>query len=394
MPIRRLRNWVSLCLLFVLVSLPLAASDHVDSPYNAEDRATDLLDGYIFLDPNDNTRVVMLMTLVGLIPAGENSNLGGIFSEEARFNFEIENTGDAVIDRVYRVTFGPKTAGPVPQTATIELPDGRTFTAPVSPFSSTAPTAPDPVVTTDAASNIRFFAGLVDDPFFFDIPGFSRFAGSIRAGAPDPSQLTRGRDSFAGFNALGIALSVPLAQLRGPAGNVIGMQQTSQRRILQFMTPQGVMQGSGRWVNTDRQGFPAINTVLIPYARKREYNQATPADDAAGRFANDLIAALKGFGTNDQNINILANLAVLHGDLMRLDTSIPNSGPGGGSNAQAAFPNGRRLRDDVIDGILFFVGNQTPLGDSVNSNDKTFRDAFPFFAAPHQPLSSGCATQD
>lgn len=378
----------------LLLSVPLMASDHVDSPNNAEDRATDLLDGYMFLDPNDNSKLVLLMTIAGFITPGENANLGGVFSSEARFTFDIENTGDARIDRSYVVTFSPKTALATPQTATITLPDGRSFTAPASPTSSTAEAPPAPVVTTDEASGISFFAGLVDDPFFFDIPGFSRFAGSIRAGAPNPAFLTRGRDSFAGFNALGIALSIPVAQLRGSAGNVVGMQQTAQRRLLQFITANGNLESSGRFVNVDRQGIPAINTVLVPYARKKEYNYSSPTDDAAGRFAADLVAALQGFGTNMANINLLAGLAVANGDLLRLDTSTPNTGSGGGTNAQAAFPNGRRLKDDVIDTILFFVANQNVLGDSVNANDVAFADAFPFFGRPHQPLTTGCATQD
>jgi hypothetical protein len=393
LPSRRVR----LALVFVCIaaaSLPLWASDHVDSPNNAEDRAADLLDGYMFLDPNDNSRVVMLMTIAGFITPGENTNLGAVFSDDVRFTFDIENTGDANIDGSIYVTFGPKTAPATPQLATIVLPDGHTFTAPASPANNTSETAPAPVVTTDPVSNVSFFAGLVDDPFFFDIPGFSRFVGSVRAGAPNPTFLQRGRDSFAGFNALGIALSVPAARLRGSAGNVVRMQQTSQRRLLQVIGPDGNIHGSGRWVNADRQGFPAINTVLIPFARKREYNFSSPADDAAGRFAGDLVASLTGFGTNATNIGILAGLAVAKGDMLSLDTSIANTGPGGGTNPQAAFPNGRRLRDDVIDTILFFVANQNTLGDSVNANDIPFADTFPFFGATHQPLASGCATQD
>ena len=74
------------------------------------------------------------------------------------------------------------------------------------------------------------------------------------------------------------------------------------------------------------------------------------------------------------------------GDILRLDTSKANTGTGGGTNPEAAFPNGRRLGDDVIDTILFFVANQNKLGDNVNGNDVAFRDAFPFLAPPNQPF--------
>ena len=72
-----------------------------------------------------------------------------------------------------------------------------------------------------------------------------------------------------------------------------------------------------------------------------------------------------------------------------LDTTIANSGPGGGNNSGAGFPNGRRLQDDVIDTILTLVNNGSPLGDNVNANDVPFRDVFPYLASPHQPLDMG-----
>jgi hypothetical protein len=246
-------------------------------------------------------------------------------------------------------------------------------------------------VTTDPVSGVSFFAGLTDDPFFFDIPAFGRFVASVRAGTPDATVFQRGRDSFAGYNVLTIALSVPAASLKGTNGNIIGSSQASQRRVFQLIDAKGNVAGSGKWVNADRQGLPGINTVLIPYGRKKEYNHASPADDAAGKFAGDIVATLKSLGTNDTNIGILAGLAVAKGDILRLDTSVANSGPGGGNNAGAGFPNGRRPADDVIDTILFFVANQNTLGDSVNGNDVPFRDTFPFLGASQQPLPKGAA---
>lgn len=390
--LRKSLSRLAISLLLALAAFPVMASDHADSPNNADDRGTDLADGYLFLDPNDNTRVVMILTFSGFITPGENSNFT-VFGENGtvRFTFDIENTGDAIPDRSFRVTFGPKLGPPGPQVATIELPDGRTFTANTTASSNTAETAPTPVVTTDATSGVSFFAGLTDDPFFFDIPAFGRFVASVNAGAPNASVFQRGRDSFAGYNVLAVALSVPVSLLRGTNGNIIGMSNTSQRRVVQFITPQGQVIGSGRYVNADRQGLPAINTVTIPFAKKKAYNAATPSDDAAGRFASDIVATLTRFGTNSTNIGILAGLVVTNGDILRLDTSIPNTGPGGGNNAAAAFPNGRRPADDAIDTTLFFVANQTPLGDNVNANDVAFRDTFPFLAPSHQPFAPGTA---
>ena len=147
--------------------------------------------------------------------------------------------------------------------------------------------------------------------------------------------------------------------------------------------------GRGTFVNVDRMGNPAINTVLIPFARKDEYNFASTQDDAAGRFADDIVATLTKLGTNATNIGILASVAVTNDDFLRVDPTVANSGPGGGNNPGAGFPNGRRLGDDTIDTILFFVANQTPIGDGVNGNDVPLTNTFPFFAPPHQPLDAG-----
>jgi hypothetical protein len=67
----------------------------------------------------------------------------------------------------------------------------------------------------------------------------------------------------------------------------------------------------------------------------------------------------------------------------------PNTGTGGGTNPEAAFPNGRRLGDDVIDTILTIVANGATLGDSVDGNDVPYRNKFPFLAPPHQPQAPG-----
>jgi hypothetical protein len=147
---------------------------------------------------------------------------------------------------------------------------------------------------------------------------------------------------------------------------------------------------AGSFVPIDRMGVPAINTALVPFARKDEYNRSTPMDDAAGKFASDIVATLQALGTDSNHVAILASVAVTHGDMLRLDTSVANSGPQGGNNSAAAFPNGRRPADDVIDTILFLVTNGgLTTGDHVDANDVPFRDVFPFFAAPHQPLDTG-----
>jgi hypothetical protein len=304
------------------------------------------------------------------------------------YRFEIENTGDAKADLYIDVTFSPREAADKPQIATIVLPGGKknTFTAPTTVSNETA-TPPESVVTS-THGHISFFAGAVDDPFFFDVPAFSRFISSVKEGSPDPSVFSRGRDTFAGYNVLSIVLSVPKELLAGKKNNVIGVDAVTLRKTLTYNTD-GTTKRTGKSRQVDRMGNPAVNTALVPFARKNEYNASNTRYDAKGKFAADIIASLKGLGTDDAHISALANVAVLKGDFLRLDLTVPNTGYAGGDNAGAGFPNGRRPSDDVIDTILSIVANGAALGDSVDGNDVPYRNKFPFLAEPHQPQNSG-----
>jgi Domain of unknown function (DUF4331) len=368
------------------------AADHAEATLVAADPGADLADVFAFLDPNDNSKVVLALDVEGFVVPSELLNLS-FFAPEVTYRFEIENTGDAVADQTIDITFSPQISRSQPQTATIKLPNGRTFTAPTTV--QTLAAAPNPfVVTTDSVSGASFFAGLTDDPFYFDIVGFNRFVASVLAGSPNPANLQRGRDSFAGYNIHMIALEVPASMLRGSAGNIIGVNGVTLRQKQTHRIDGDGERTNGQLIQVDRMATPAVNTALIPFPRKNEYNASTPADDAAGKFAGDIVATLQALGTNATNIGILANVAVVHGDYLRLDLSIPNTSVGFGERVTTpgytGFPNGRRPGDDTIDDLLYFITNQAITnGDNVNSNDVPLGSTFPFFAPPQQPRATG-----
>ncbi len=380
----------------VLAAAPFMAraADHLEAPLVESDLGADIADVFAFLDPNDNSKVILAFDVHGFIVPSENGNAGG-FDHDVLFRFNVENTGDAAPDKFIEVTFDEQTSRSQPQMAHITIParkkkDSLSFTAPTTVASATASNGPAPVVTTDPNTGISFFAGVTDDPFFFDIPAFNRFVTSVLGGAPDVSLLSRGRDSFAGYNVQMIALSVPVTLLKGASNNVLGVSATTLRQRNTHRSSNDDPMSGGSFVAIDRMGIPAVTTALIPFARKNEYNRATTEDDAAGKFAGDIVATLTALGTDNAHIGILASVAVTKGDMLRLDTSLANSGPQGGTNAPAAFPNGRRPTDDVIDTILFLVTNEAlTTGDHVNANDVPFRDSFPFFAASNQPFPTG-----
>jgi hypothetical protein len=385
---------LTLALAILITPMPrIEAADHGDAPLASNDQQSDIADVYLYLDPNDNSKVVIAATFRGFIVPSEAVNFGA-FEPTVRYGFNLETTGDSIPDHFIDVRFDRRTSTTTPQTATVILPFGQIITAPTTV--STLADNPNPfTVTTDPTTGVSVFAGVVDDPFFFDIPGFNRFVASVVSGAPNGALLQRGRDSFAGYNAQAIALSIPISYLKlqntagNPTASEIGVNFVTQRQRRTVIGRDNSITATGGFMTIDRMGVPAINVALIPFSRKDEYNNGTTQDDANGRFANSIVGTLQALGTNSTNIGILASVAVARGDFLRLNLSTPNSGPGGGNNANAGFPNGRRLGDDVIDTILFFVANQTPLSDNVNANDVPRLDTFPYFGRPQQPRTSG-----
>ncbi len=413
------------------------AADHADAPTLAGDQGADLADVYAFLDPNDNEQIVLINTIRGFIVPGEAGNFA-IFDEEVRFTFQVENTGDSKPDLFIDVNFNARQNPPlqvkgavpnipgftVPRTnqdalisfrgkvpANLAGAKGRSH-APVT--QPTLAATPPTEIITDLANakgeplGIKFFAGQQEDPFFFDIPGFNRFVGSVLSGTPNLTHLDRGRDTFAGYNVMAIAVRMPASILRGTAANSptkLGISCTASRKTEHSV--KGDKVGSGGYTTVDREGVPGINAVFVPYNRKNAYNGLTPADEAKGAFLAEIGGTLTALGTNSTNIGILASVVGLPpalrplqkgdvpgtGDMLRLETNAataPNNGVGGaGSNANG-FPNGRRPGDDVIDVVINLVTNGgITTGDHVDANDAAFRTVFPFLAPPNQPRATG-----
>jgi hypothetical protein len=209
--------------------------------------------------------------------------------------------------------------------------------------------------TVFSGGGLRVFGGVRDDPFFFDLVFVFRFLG-IQAGGP----LTRapGIDFFAGINTSAFEVELPPALLRGSTGNTIRVWGTTSRDGVQ----------------ADRMGLPTINTVLIPFARKDDFNHAIPSLDRQ-LFRATALASLIGLNGNSAYSNQVVD-AVLP-DVLTLDMS-----------STAGFLNGRRPQDDVIDGVLRLASNNAVLGDGVNANDVAFLADFPFLAPPHAPGES------
>jgi len=142
------------------------------------------------------------------------------------------------------------------------------------------------------------------------------------------------------------------------------------------------------YVQIDRMAIPAINTALIPTAQKEAFNKADPANDVANYRAvaqgtitglRAAVNAVSGFPGEDSPGVPAATLAsVLIPDVVTINFA----------NA-VAFPNGRRLTDDVTDAAVGLVlnrgnvlGGGPGLSDGI-TNDSVFSSTFPYLAAPN-----------
>ncbi len=412
------------------------AADHADAPTVGGDQGADLADIYAFLDPNDNEQVILINTIRGFIVPGEAGNFA-LFDEDVRYTFQIENTGDSKPDFFIDVNFNGRQVPPVqvkgavPNIPGFDVPrtsqdalisfrgkvpanlagsKGRSHAPVTQPTLAASPLTETLTDLTNAKGdslNIKFFAGEQDDPFFFDIPAFVRFAATARAqtagtGTLDPTLLNRGRDTFAGYNVMTIAMRMPASILRGTgteAPTKIGISCTASRKTEHSVKGEKV--GSGGYTTVDREGLPGVNALFIPYNRKNAFNGGSTVGDGKGEFFADIAGTLTALGTNSGNIATLASIVGLppvfpipkngtqgRGDMLLLETDstvAPNTGSGANG-----FPNGRRPADDVIDIVLGLVTNGAiTTGDNVNANDVAFRTVFPFLAPPNQPLANG-----
>ncbi|MFE0794529.1 DUF4331 domain-containing protein [Streptomyces mutabilis] len=412
-----------------------SASSHREAPLTSGTPQYDNTDLYAFVSPDrpDTTTLV-----ANWIPFEEPA--GGpnffTFAEDAQYDLNVDNDGDALGDLVFRYTFTTHTkndrtflynTGPVSslddpdlnitQTYDLELiklhggkETSRTAIAhdvPVAPSDVGKASMPDYGALRDQAvhelaGGARTFAGQADDPFFLDLRVFDLLYGG------DLSEV--GNDTLKGYNVNSIALQVPNGMIVESAEQpVVGVWSTTRRKNAQ-----------GGFTQVSRLGNPLVNEVVNPLKDKDAFNASAPADDAwflpnvTAPELPRLIEATYGIEAPAEPRDDLVDVFlkgvkdlnrpphVTPSEQLRLNTSVaPAAAPerlGVLDGDSAGFPNGRRLTDDVIDAALQvvegeLVGSPNDLGDAVDANDKEFGKAFPYVAHPTEgsrgPLADG-----
>jgi hypothetical protein len=374
---------VSVALLVERAAPPEAgAADHLDAPGLTPpggDLRTDITDVYTF---KRGANTVLVMNVNGLTKAGMQATFASsapsvMTTRRVTYNFRVDNNGDAVADVVLGVKFG-RVGATGAQSMEVRrngrlLVAGRTskFGRAVINRSRPAAAPVAPRLTGGAAvASVKAFAGMRDDPFFFDLNGFINILSNEPGKSFIGCQGTR-PDFFAGTNVSSIVVELPSRLLTRRSPN-IGVWATTDRGGEQI----------------DRMGRPAIATVFIPSnpfekdepSQKNAYNETRPRNDEV-RWTAEVVDTLTvlhslndsaGDNKADDAGKIAALAGVILPDVLTIDVSDPSG-----------FLNGRRLADDVIDAELALITEGAVTTDCVSRNDKAFSSAFPYLAGPH-----------
>src|SRR5437870_7030407 len=199
----------------------IKASDHKDSALLAADHAADIADVYTFRSPVHPDNVVLVMTVSGFIPPSEASTT--FFDPGVLYQWKLDNDGDAVEDLVIQAfvtgTGGHQVMhfrGPAAPAAT-----GTTDRVVLGPETATVGVSNGAAPIVASRGGMTVFAGVRDDPFFFDLVQFKKIIAGEATAFRDP-----GVDTFAGFNVLAIVAEVPSSLL---GGQKLGVWGTTSR---------------------------------------------------------------------------------------------------------------------------------------------------------------------
>ena len=189
----------------------LYAADHIDAPAvtgaNSSSTGTDITDIYAFQSPADNSKMVFVMNVQGLLSPA--ATAGASFPANALYEFNIDNSGDNREDLVIQAlvqngkirVYGP-VAPDMQGTSSTVRTNGSMVETTVTPYNASAP------VVGSNSNGMKVFAGPRDDPFFFDLVRFREILGGTQTAFRNP-----GVDTFAGTNVMSIVVEVPKSAL-------------------------------------------------------------------------------------------------------------------------------------------------------------------------------------
>jgi hypothetical protein len=301
----------------------------------------------------------------------------------------------------------------------------------------------------NTAGDYQEFTGQRDDPFYVDVGSIFDLAGlrpfnDAHLIPLDVQEI--GQDVLAGYNTHATAIQAPISELVGEACDlndatdtdcVIGVWSTADRCSTIVLGPGTATCGDSNYVQVSRLGNPLVNEVVIDLEYKDAFNAVPPSVDATladvvARVTDPEVAALMNllYGSALAPVDTAnradlvtvfltgipsapgypmttqqTNSAATPSEQLRLNVAVKPTEPAcqgdqlglfsDGDPVDAddlvAFPNGRRLEDDVTDMALRAVGQG--YGATINA---VFGELVPAFKdlSPNKFLSDGVSFQD
>ncbi|MEO6318846.1 MAG: DUF4331 domain-containing protein [Acidimicrobiales bacterium] len=453
-------------------------SSHREAPSISKDPVADNTDTYAFRTPGE-TVTLITNYLPAQTPAGGPNFYE--FGDDVLYEIKVDNTGDGRPDVVYQFRFTTTVTrddtflynvGPIEsldsenwirkQTYTVTKVTARgnqgrgkgqtvsevlATDVPCPPCNIGPRSTPDyaglaQAAVTELPGGGMVFAGQRAEGFFVDL-GSIFDLGTLRpfqAAHLIPSASSPGVDSLEQINVHTIAIQVPIGHVTRDGAvptdvaapeAVIGVWGSASRQKGSTRNGRGAKADMGPWVQVSRLGNPLFNEVIVPMARKDEWNADGPDQDAeyAGFVAQPELAKLLPVLYPDVFPNLAALtadradlLAILltgipsglipgfqnftgptQADMLRLNLAIaPSAEPnrlGLAAGDAAGFPNGRRVTDDVVTvelravaGLLYPLVDATYTPDAAAGGiedgtfatlERTFLDVFPYLGVPY-----------
>jgi hypothetical protein len=267
-----------------------------------------------------------------------------------------------------------------------------------TPLPVTAADTPTINAVTLGGSQLDVYAGLREDPFFFDVEQFFRVRAGLLGLGPSVGFRNPGLDFTSGYNVNSIVVRVPIAFLQGATtATTFDVWETISVRT-------GDGEDDSEFMQVDRLARPAINEgLVITNDFLNRMNQVGPDCEALalagqqpcagilGPVFTEAIGTLTALGNSSTRVGQLVGAFLP--DVMRIDTTQPSGYAAGftGLNGPATLTRGRLLKDDVIDATLFVLTNGVVTSDGVSYDGpnldgrghKPLRITFPYLATPN-----------
>jgi Domain of unknown function (DUF4331) len=358
------------------------ASDHDDGESDLKSRALNLTDLYAFREADQNAKITDdNMVLIMNTNPRSIARQQYAFSSKARYEFHVTRVKDkdamasGKTDMLIRFEFGPANAKGVQAITVTGVRDGGQRTVKTTTDGKAIMTTPigssptvSQVAVDTAGGGISVFAGLREDPFFFDVEQFFRVRAGLAGLGEKVGFRSPGADFTAGYNVNAIAVRVPMGWFKGASGaTTFDVWET-----ISVPNPDK----KGEWMQIERLGRPAVNEGLVltndylntlnavgPDFENAVLTGNKEAGAAAAPIIKEVSAVLGALGNDEKRTGAL--LGAFLPDVMRIDTTGP-SGYANDLNKLGSPIRGRMIKDDVIDITLSVLSNGAVKSDNTS----------------------------